>query len=491
MKYIKEKRKIDFSDHNEKEKEKIQKILTAKEFSFEKKHMVYMPMYIGDNVSSTMWKRLTDEGYKIDNIATICNDIDFSYEEFKKWCLSGVVHKFPPRDYQIKASFYAMKYHISRAELATSAGKTLITYLLARFMYEKKGFKTLVIVPNKMLCDQLRKDYYGDFQNGKTPMKVKIFYSGVKKQEEDKDYNVGVSCIGSIVKKKKDFFDQFDIIVYDEAHKLSTNQYVSVAKRMLKDNKFVQYGISGTFDKADSINGMKQEILCGPILLKKTVADLSKFNSVCPLKIKVVKLMHNSKATSYYPMLVDFENKLSQSRDERLFINKSKLREKFLIERLSKIDTNVVLLFKDVNYVDALTERLREHFGDSKKVDNIHGSIDIKTRNAITRDTEKRDNCIIVATYETLSTGVSIKRLTDIFLMDSVKSFKTVRQSIGRVLRLHPSKKLAVVHDFVDSFENLSKTTKFSKTVSQKQFDERKKIYIEQKFDFSIEKYAL
>jgi len=47
---------------------------------------------------------------------------------------------------------------------------------------------------------------------------------------------------------------------------------------------------------------------------------------------------------------------------------------------------------------------------------------------------------ILIASFGTLSTGVSIKAIKNMIFADSFKSDVIVRQSIGRALRLHKDK---------------------------------------------------
>ena len=62
------------------------------------------------------------------------------------------------------------------------------------------------------------------------------------------------------------------------------------------------------------------------------------------------------------------------------------------------------------------------------------------------------DDIILVATYETMSTGVSINNIMAIHFPDGGKSRIRIRQSCGRGLRLHPKKDYLQVFDYVDNF---------------------------------------
>lgn len=70
------------------------------------------------------------------------------------------------------------------------------------------------------------------------------------------------------------------------------------------------------------------------------------------------------------------------------------------------------------------------------------------TRIKIDNDTTN-DN-IIVSTFQSLSTGVSIRKLDNVVFFASYKSEVKVLQSIGRGLRTHASKSGMTLWDVVD-----------------------------------------
>lgn len=62
---------------------------------------------------------------------------------------------FKPRQYQIEAVYTLLKYKRSTAEISTSAGKTLIAYILFKYLIEKLNYKKILyIVPNVDLAKQ-------------------------------------------------------------------------------------------------------------------------------------------------------------------------------------------------------------------------------------------------------------------------------------------------------------------------------------------------
>ena len=99
----------------------------------------------------------------------------------------------------------------------------------------------------------------------------------------------------------------------------------------------------------------------------------------------------------------------------------------------------------------------------------------------ITKDNVK----ILVASYGTLSTGVSINAITNVIFADSFKSEQIVIQSIGRALRKHEDKKVANIFDLVDVFD-----TSMS-NILYKHFLEREGFYKKRKYPYKIVKINL
>jgi len=86
----------------------------------------------------------------------------------------------------------------------------------------------------------------------------------------------------------------------------------------------------------------------------------------------------------------------------------------------------------------------------------------------------------------TLSTGVSINAIFNVILTDSFKSEQIIIQSIGRALRLHDDKKVAVIFDIVDIF----RPDKYY-NILYNQFKEREKYYTKRKYPYEILKFNL
>jgi superfamily II DNA or RNA helicase len=97
-------------------------------------------------------------------------------------------------------------------------------------------------------------------------------------------------------------------------------------------------------------------------------------------------------------------------------------------------------------------------------------------------DTKK----ILVASYGTLSTGVSIKSISHVVFADSFKSESLIIQSIGRALRLFDGKVIATIWDIVDVLDINQMNNTF-----YRQFEERQRFYIKRKYPHDIVKINL
>ena len=114
-----------------------------------------------------------------------------------------------PREYQLKAFAHAVRKRRSMLLSPTASGKSFIIYLLVRYL----AGKTLIIVPTTSLVSQLYKDFadYGfDSENH-------IHQITAGAASKDHPHDIFISTWQSIFKQPKSWFDQFDVVIGDEA----------------------------------------------------------------------------------------------------------------------------------------------------------------------------------------------------------------------------------------------------------------------------------
>lgn len=491
LKFIHNFRILEIVQATEVELEQIKTICTAGGYNWQTKEkwekcLVQQNRYLPGG----FWKdlmMLTKEkkpwSVQIENLKDLMYDIE--EEEFMQWLDEVPLKSYlTPRWYQSRGAYLALKYRISRGQFATSAGKSLIQYIVSRYLLDKMiapGKKVLMIVPSIMLVKQMAKDVaeYADDDF----VTVDQIYGGSKR---NKSANLVVGNIDSLVNRDADFFEQFEAVLVDEAHKLSTKSYQQVLSWIPNGSLKLIYAVSGTFHAPKTYDALLQTMYAGPILMNVDAKMLMDELSVTPLKIKCINMRYDYEVSKAYYHYDNIDVLERRNLAETNFIKSLNARTVKIANTVKQIQGNQLLLFKSVEYCDEFAERLKALCPD-KEIFVIHGRIPSHIRTEYCNRTEEIDNAVICATYPTLSTGISIKRLTYLHLLQSVKTFITLRQSIGRVLRLHPDKQFAMVIDYIDIFKKHEENWPGPMmNIAHRHGKARQKTYKEQDFDFDV-----
>ena len=86
----------------------------------------------------------------------------------------------------------------------------------------------------------------------------------------------------------------------------------------------------------------------------------------------------------------------------------------------------------------------------TKKVYFVQGEVELEERESIRKLMETQDDIVCVAISKIFSTGINIKNLHYVIFAAIGKAKIKIIQSIGRSLRLHSSKQIAIIFDIVD-----------------------------------------
>ena len=135
------------------------------------------------------------------------NNID--YDEFKAWVDDLFAdNEIKPRYYQIDTAYKMLKYRRCMAQLATSAGKTLIAFIVFAYLIQvKKVRRIMMIVPRIDLVLQPNGDFAKYNSGNKIDLKVQMVYSGSKPTA---DANIYIGTYQSLRNECSEFFTQFD-----------------------------------------------------------------------------------------------------------------------------------------------------------------------------------------------------------------------------------------------------------------------------------------
>jgi superfamily II DNA or RNA helicase len=356
-----------------------------------------------------------------------------------------------PRDYQIEAAWKIVRFRYSVSEIATSSGKTLIAFMILAYLKKvKKINKFLIIVPNTNLVIQGTEDFenYGIKDLG--DIKIGQLGGGNKLRE---GANIIIGTYQSIIKQEKDFFEGVDAVFVDEAHLSNTASIKKILSNCLTSGW--RFGLTGTLTKRESAEFLTTQQFLGPLVLEISPNFLFVNKYATPINVKIVKLnwmepefkeklynLRSSQSTVDGKDLYNIERKLLLDSDVRI---------SFIIDMICKTTKNSLVLFNSVGsgYGKKIYNSIREK-DSTKEVFYIDGDCEIDNREYIIDKMREGENRILVASTGTLSTGISINNLYNIFLAEAYKSEILVKQIIGRGMRLHGGKMMVNIVDFVD-----------------------------------------
>ena len=434
-------------------------------------------------IPSGLWKEVMDmaKTYKYElkvNGVTSLFDASVKQDEFTEWALDYFDgHSITPHDYQIEAAYNILKFRRCLSELATSAGKTLISYMAVAYMLDKgKAGRILFIVPNVSLVVQASEDFIEYNWKNETSIKIQQIYAGQKIRA---GRNVVIGTYQSLVKKDKEYFEQFDAVVIDETHKAKSTSIKTILQKCTAAN--YRFGLSGTIPREKTLDRLTLMAHTGPVITEVTAALLQDEGHIAGCNVKIIKMDYAPESTknAFHEMSQNRYESKDVYKFESNYVINSTGRLAFITNIISRVRGNSLVLFHRIEHGKRIYEKLRQE--SDKPVYYVDGNTDKDIREEYKKKMEVGAQVVIVASYGTFSTGISINKIHNIFFTESFKSEVIIRQSIGRGLRKHASKTEVNIIDFVDDLSSPgwdNYLIRHSKA--------RIKIYKEQKFPYEI-----
>ena len=451
-------------------------------FTFQVEGAKFMPQYRNRNWNGEI--HLFDLRSKriyvglLDRIISFCNRHDYTYkfvdneyygtpyEENQGISYEGVkdymnsICSISPRKYQVEGVCDALKHNRKLLISPTASGKSLMIYSLVRYYIEQQQ-KILLVVPTTSLVEQMYKDFqdYGwDVESY-----CHRIYSGKEKSNE---LPVTITTWQSVYKLEKQFFEDYNVIIGDEAHLFKSKSLISIMTK-LHHAKY-RFGFTGTLDGTQTHKWVL-EGLFGPSYKVTKTEELMRQGHLSQLDIQCLILKHPPQKFETYQDEIEYL--ISHEQRNRFITNLAlDLKGNSLI-LYSRVETHGAILYKQIN---------TNKRGD-RKVFFIHGGVDAEERELVREITEQERNAIIVASYGTFSTGINIKNLHNIIFASPSKSRIRNLQSIGRVLRKSSNKIKAILYDIADDCSQRSR-----KNYTLNHLIERIKIYNEENFNYEI-----
>tara|TARA_B100001094_G_scaffold209834_1_gene203749 strand:+ start:2436 stop:3932 length:1497 start_codon:yes stop_codon:yes gene_type:complete len=378
-----------------------------------------------------------------------------------------------PRDYQFSALEHALKNEKSLLLSPTASGKSLVIYLAARWYIEQhSSLKILIVVPTVSLVEQM----YSDFEDYSSTDEhfhadeycMRIHGGTVKGERIGR---VVISTWQSIYKRPAEFFQNFGMVIGDEAHQFKAKSLTSIMEKCTEAK--YRIGTTGTLDGTQT-HQLVLEGLFGPVYKVTTSKELMDRGALSQLDISVLVLKYHNDLCKAH-----IKNSYAQELD---FIVGYDARNQFISNLARDQKGNTLVLF---NYVEKhgkpLHRLLEKKLDKDRKLFYVSGETDVDTRESVREITETQTNAVIVASIGTFSTGINIRNLHNIIFASPSKSQIRVLQSIGRGLRKSDDGRMTKLYDIADDLH-----WKNRKNYTLQHAAERIKIYSKEKFKYKL-----
>ena len=370
------------------------------------------------------------------------------------------------RDYQVEIINNFLANPQSVQEVATGAGKTLMTAALS-LMAERYG-RSIVIVPNKDLVRQTEADYRN------LGLDVGVYFGDRK--EWGRTHTICTwQSLNVLLKNTQEgtaectigeFVEGVQCVMVDEVHMAKAD-----ALKTLLTGVFAQvpirWGFTGTIPKEDYA---AVSIYCslGNVVGRLSASTLQDAGHLAQCHVNIVQLLDGVEYRDY------------QSELKYLVTNTERL--SYLARLIEKIKEggNTLILVDRIETGKILQAELSTLFSllkDKPDVVFVNGGTKATSRKEEYDEFATATNKVFLATYGVAAVGLNIPRIFNLVLLEPGKSFVRVIQSIGRGIRKAEDK------DFVQIWD-ITSTCKFAK----RHLTARKKFYKDAKYPFTLQK---
>jgi len=374
-----------------------------------------------------------------------------------------------PHDHQIRAVMHAINNDRCSLLSPTGSGKSLIIYSLVRYYLDiiPKDKKILIIVPTTSLVAQMHSDFDDYSSDNDWDAKSECHMVTAGKDKINMSKRVTISTWQSIYKLNPDYFSNYGAVFGDECHLFKSKSLTTVMSKLV--NCPYRVGTTGTLD-GTKVHKLVIEGVFGPVYKVTSTEDLIKKEILSDLTIDCVLLKYSDKLRNEYKR-ISYQEEIDG-------LVQNNQRNSFITNLVESLKGNTLVLFQYVAKHGRPLFEMIEKKAKGRKVFFIYGGVDSDIREEVRKIVEKEDDAIIVASYGTFSTGISIKKLHNIVFASPSKSRIRVLQSIGRQLRKSDQKEMARLFDISDDL-----CWKKYKNHTFRHYEERLKIYESENFN--------
>ena len=346
------------------------------------------------------------------------------------------------RDYQFDSIVTAIRHTRCVLELATSAGKSFILYVMARYYRQRRealesNLRTLIIVPSIHLVNQLYENFeeYSEGTEWKPWYYTQLICEGATRYV-NKD--IVISTWQGIQNQDKDWFHQFGDVVVDEVHTAKGEKLSYILNNCINCDQ--RLGVTGTLANT-TVAALQVVAHFGSYHKIITARELIDQGYAADIKINMIELQHTM-ADAIEMNGADYQKEIE-------FLISHELRNRLIARMALALKGNVAIMFERI---DAHMMLVYEILTATKKnVFVINGEVKSSDRVAIQKAIEEGEDITLLASYGTMQQGVSIKKLHHLILAHPSKSYIRIIQTLGRLMRIHSTKDVAQIWDLVDN----------------------------------------
>ena len=355
--------------------------------------------------------------------------------EFMMKFVDALKLPFKIRDYQFDAVCTGIQRKNAILLSPTGSGKSLIIYVLMRYLISSFEQDVLVIVPTTSLVEQMYNDFktYG-YDVEKYCHRI---YSG---KDKNTTKRIIISTWQSIYRFQPDWFSRFGTVFGDECHGFKSKSLTTIMNKCVEAE--YRFGTTGTLDGALTHELVLQGLF-GKVYRVTSTRELQDNDTLAKLSIRRIVLDHSEEIKK------NFGKKTYQEEIE--FIVTNIKRNTFIKNLTLDLKGNTLVLY---NYVEKhgkpLYNMIKDEAAENRKIFFVSGETAATDREAIRGIVEKQKNSITVASLGTFSTGINIRNLHNIVFASPSKSQIRVLQSIGRGLRKTDDGINTTLYDIID-----------------------------------------
>jgi superfamily II DNA or RNA helicase len=360
------------------------------------------------------------------------------------------------RDYQIELINNFLGNPQCLQEIATGAGKTIMTAALSASI-EQYG-RSIVIVPNVSLVTQTEKDYIN------LGLDVGVYYGG-RKEIGHKHTICTWQSLNVLLKNTKantadipigEFLEGVVCLIVDEVHQAKADALKTLLTGVMSQIP-IRWGLTGTIPKA-KFESQALFVSLGPVINKLAASTLQEQGVLANCHVNIIQLQDKVEFSNY------------QSELKHLLEDPQRL--DVIAQQIInlKASGNTLVLVDRVNAGKEIVTRIPDAVF-------ISGDTKAQIRQEEYDKVSVNSGLVLVATYGVAAVGINIPRIFNVVLIEPGKSFVRVIQSIGRGIRKAEDKNFVNIWDITSS-------CKFAK----RHLTKRKEFYRESNYPFDVKK---